>query len=112
MYVSITRLKLKSIWRLREFIKMSNEIFEQAQNAPGNLNTKLSNRWFRYFYTQTHWNSREAMQQFVVNGAHREAMKQWKDIAMEIKVHGFETSHPPKWKLSRQLVAQQGRVIS
>lgn len=110
MYVSITRLKLKSIWSLPKFAKQSNLIAQQAKASPGNLKVKLSNRWFRYFYTITHWNSKQAMQQFMINGDHKVAMTQWSRYASEVKAFGYEVDYPPKWKEARLMVANKGRT--
>lgn len=112
MYVSITRLKLKSIWLLPKFARQSNLVAQQAKESPGNLKVKLSNRWFRYFYTLTHWNSKETMQQFMIHGAHKTAMQQWSDYASEVKAYGFETNEPPKWKEARLIIENQGRITN
>ncbi|WP_422362079.1 hypothetical protein [Reichenbachiella sp.] len=112
MYVSITRLKLKSIWLLPKFAGQSNKVARQANQSSGILKVRLSNRWFKYFYTMTHWNSKEAMQQFMINGEHKVAMKQWSDYASEVKAYGFETNDPPKWKEARSLIKKQGRITN
>ncbi|MEO9802979.1 MAG: hypothetical protein ABJF04_07015 [Reichenbachiella sp.] len=110
MYVSVTRLKLKSIWLLPKFVRQSNLISKQAKASPGILKVKLSNRWFRYFYTMTHWNSKEAMQQFMINGEHNEAMRQWSQFVTEVKAYGYESDHPPKWKEARMMIENKGRT--
>ncbi|MEP2025676.1 MAG: hypothetical protein ABJH98_04220 [Reichenbachiella sp.] len=112
MYVSITRLKLKSIWLLPRFARQSNKAAQQAKAAPGNLKVKLSNRWFRYFYTITHWNSKQAMQQFMINGDHKEAMQHWNKYASEVKAHGYETDQPPNWKDARLIMENEGRTTN
>ncbi|MEO9964991.1 MAG: hypothetical protein ABJF11_04335 [Reichenbachiella sp.] len=112
MYVSITRLKLRSIWSLAKFGRQSNLVARQAKAAPGNLMVKLSNRWFNTFYTITHWNSKEAMQQFMINGEHKKAMQQWAVYASEVKVYGFETMDPPTWKEARLMVENKGRITT
>ena len=111
MYVSITRLKIKSFWVLPNFSRLSGLIAKQAKESPGNLKVKLSNRWFRYFYTQTHWNSEEAMRQFMKGGEHKIAMKEWSKFAAEVKVYGFETDEPPRWKDARIMIENKGRLI-
>lgn len=110
MYVSITRLKLKSIWLLAKFANQSQTVASQARVSSGNLKVKLSNRWFRYFFTITHWNSKEAMQQFMSNGAHKSAMRQWSLYASEVKAYGYETNDPPTWKEARLMIANKGRT--
>ncbi|UXX77767.1 hypothetical protein N7E81_10335 [Reichenbachiella carrageenanivorans] len=110
MYVSITRLKLKSIWLLPKFAKQSGRVAKQAQDSPGYIKVKLSNRWFRYFYTLTLWRSRADMQQFVIHGDHKVAMQEWSKFATEVKALGYETEAAPKWKEVRKRIATEGKT--
>lgn len=110
MYVSITRLKLKSIWLLPKFAKQSGKVAKQAKTSPGNIKTKLSNRWFKYFYTLTLWESQSDMQQFMIHGDHKVAMQQWSQVATEVRVLGYEAESAPNWREVRKRIETEGRI--
>lgn len=95
MYVSVTGLKVKSIWKLPRFWWHAIRSFRQAQRAPGVLSVAVRNL-NGYQHTLTCWESRKAMLAFMRGGAHLEAIRAFRDIATGRTI-GFEADATPDW---------------
>jgi hypothetical protein len=74
MFVSITRLRLRS-WRyMPAFAVQALHSALQAKAAQGNLGVAVLAEAHRAFWTQTIWIDESAMRAFMRAGAHRRAM--------------------------------------
>ena len=61
-----------------------------------------------YQHTLTVWESERAMRRFLYQGAHKQAIKAFPDIATG-KTFGFETDRVPSWDEVPTLWAEHGR---
>lgn len=98
MFISYTRLELKSYWKIFQFLSASNKAKKQAETSTGNQHVALYNEGFRYFLTLSAWSTKEDMLRFMGSGAHAEAMKRSKDYAKSVVTINFELDHIPDWK--------------
>lgn len=100
-YVSITGLKLKIFWYAPIFWRHAIASMTQAKTAQGCLSAD-ARKIQGIHHTLTVWTSREAMQAYISQGAHLQAMKAFKSFATG-KVYGFETADIPDWPKARTL---------
>lgn len=91
MIVSIGEFKLKKLTLLPEFLKLSKQIYNQAQNSKGNLKTQLDNKGIKTFYSFTHWDSMEDMLAFVHADFHGNALKETERLCKEVSFLHYET---------------------
>lgn len=113
VFVSGTRLHLRS-WRFfLPFVYHSQRAAVQARAAEGNLHTDLyRDRWGGY-WTRTLWRDEAAMRAFMMSGAHAKAMGRHLDWADEAHVVHWtqESADVPSWaEISRRLKAE-GRQV-
>ncbi|MDP2355601.1 MAG: hypothetical protein Q8M31_06015 [Beijerinckiaceae bacterium] len=94
-YVSVTGLRVKSIWRVPHFWWHAFAAMRQAKQAPGNLFAD-ARRIEGVQHTLSVWRSREDMRAYMTTGAHLAAMKDFRRIATG-STCGFEAEHPPTW---------------
>jgi len=108
-YISITGLKLNSLFHAPRFWYHAVRSMRQAMAAPGNISAG-ARTINGVHHTLTVWESKEAMRTYLVTGAHLQAMKTFKSIASG-KVLGFEAEHAPAWQDVHQLWHTQGREV-
>lgn len=98
MYVSVTLLKLTNPLKVGTFVKFALAINQQISQANGVIKFKTGNKWLINNYTISVWKSKEDMIKFITSGAHKEAMKQSKQIASGLFSYGYETVEMPNYK--------------
>jgi heme-degrading monooxygenase HmoA len=84
MFVSVTRLRVRSIVYLPHFLWYTFTIQRQAENAPGVIGVRLLVDLNRTYWTLTSWVSEKAMKAFRGAAPHSKAMKklpEWCDEA-------------------------------
>ena len=108
MFISITRLRLRSWFFLPSFFKASGRIVKQAQETAGFvqgatfLDKKLA------FWTVTLWRDTAAMKAFRGQGAHIDSMPKFANWCDEGCVAHWETQeslHPGWGEINRQMKA-------
>ena len=108
MFISITRLRLRSWFFMSSFFMASGGIVKQAQEAAGFvegatfLDKKLT------FWTVTLWREDAAMKAFRGQGAHKDSMPKLADWCDEGCVAHWETQESllPGWgEINRQMKA-------
>jgi len=104
MYISTTRLQLKSIWKIVEFFRFNSGVLRQIKAANGILSIDTKGTSFTNFYTLTSWRSKDDMLRFMRNGAHAAAMKNSISFAKKITAHGYEADHLPSWEEAIKLL--------
>ncbi|MEO1016671.1 MAG: hypothetical protein AAFY56_03135 [Pseudomonadota bacterium] len=109
VYVSITGLRLKSLWHIPRFQWHAIRSFQQAQNAPGILKAEAKTI-DGVHHTLTVWVSEDAMRTFLRSGAHRRAIRIFSVIATG-KTFGFATSTPPSWNDAHRLWQERAQVV-
>lgn len=98
MYISVTKLTLKNIFRIFRFMKYTIGAYRQASLAEGNLHAATKNQFFKHFWTLTAWESKQHMQNYLRSESHMEAMKEASSTASFIYTYGYEADHLPTWK--------------
>ena len=84
-FVSITRLRLRSVRFLPGFARHTLGSIRQVKRAPGFLGGALLPDRAWTFWTMTAWDRRDSMRAIMVGGAHRTAMTRlldWCDEAI------------------------------
>jgi len=109
LYVSITGLRLNGLHHAPRFWWHAIRSMMQAKAAPGNVSAD-ARTIDGVHHTLTVWESKEAMHTFLVSGAHLQAMKSFKSLAMG-SVIGFEADHAPGWQEAREIWRTKGRQV-
>jgi len=111
MVITITSLKLKSLWNFFRLSLHGLKISQQAKGHKGFI--KLKNTGAGYLhYTMTCWQSEEDAKLFARSGAHLTAMKETSKIATEVRIYTFSGDQMPDWKTAKSLVMTKGKVFS
>ncbi len=81
----------------------------QSKSAPGiiSVDSRIING---VHHTLTVWQNRQAMRNYLTQGAHLQAMKSFKKLGSG-KVLGFEAERAPNWGDVHELWKTQGREI-
>ena len=111
MIVTVTSIKLKSVWYYFKLTMFGYKIVKQLKQESGFI--KMKNTGFGYdHYTLSAWHSDEDLKRFAKNGAHSVAMKQTKKIASEVRTYTYNTGIMPGWNEAKELLAENGKVIN
>jgi hypothetical protein len=97
MFVSLTRLRVRSIRFLPLFALYTFRATKQVKKAPGFQTGALLNDRSSTFWTMTAWDTQESMRQFMTTGAHKKAMPRllhWCDEAFRRSLEPAR-SYPP-----------------
>ncbi len=105
MFISITQLHIRSIWKFPALIKHAGASTKQVKQSAGNLSAVSTiKRW--YAYTITTWDSKESMMAFRNSGAHKEAMKNMANISDHFRSINYEGEKVPTWKEAFEKLAE------
>jgi hypothetical protein len=94
MIAALTKIRLKSIFKLPKFMFVSNPIFKQAKNAPGNKGVKFTSKGLEFF-TLTLWDDEKSMMDFMLAGNHKEAMKVIRNFSADYGSANWSVSEMP-----------------
>jgi hypothetical protein len=106
-YVSITGLIPKSLWTTFRFWRHAIPSRIQANSAAGILFSDVK-KINGIQHTLTAWESKEHMKSYIHTGAHLEAIKVFRKIAVG-KTFGFETDRLPEWSEVHELWLKNGK---
>jgi hypothetical protein len=113
IFVSLTRLRIRSIRFLPSFAIHTSRSLRQVKRAPGLLTGALllDRKWT--FWTMTAWENQENMRNFMIAGSHKAAMihlLEWCDEASVARARWGEAMTADKMKecvwVRPELVAQ------
>lgn len=111
-FVSITRLRIRSLWFLPGFFLHTQRAQDQLRHAPGFRAGALlpDRRWT--FWTMTVWDSQEAMRAYILSGAHKIAMPKLLNWCDEASVTHWEQADAvlPSWDEAERRMRQEGRT--
>jgi hypothetical protein len=110
-FVSITRLRVR-LWRyFPMFALQTFKSGRQAAKAEGNLATRLLRDRRSTFWTATMWTTEAAMKDFMLGGAHRQAMGKLPDWCDEAAVVHWtqENAEQPTWQEAWARLQREGR---
>lgn len=112
LFVSITRLRLRS-WRFfPAFLLQTARTIAQARKSDGFGGRALLRDRQRTFWTMTLWQDEAAMRRFMTSGAHLKAMPHLLDWCDEASVvHWWqENAGPPGWHEVERRMRTEGRI--
>jgi len=111
-FVSITRLRLRSLRFLPGFLFLTVRARTQVRHARGFQGGALlpDRRWT--FWTMTVWDSQESMRAYILNGAHKAAMPKLLNWCDEASVVHWDQSDAglPSWQEADRRMRQNGRI--
>ena len=111
MFISVTRLRVRSFWFLPGFISYALRSSNQARGAPGNLDVALLRDAKNAYWTCTAWQDEAAMRTFIMAMPHRRAMGKLADWCNEASVVHWtqDTADLPDWREAHRRMATEGR---
>jgi heme-degrading monooxygenase HmoA len=111
IFVSVTRLRVRSLFVLPQFVWRAFQSVRQTERSPGFLTGRVLRETRNTFWTITAWNGAEAMNAFRVSGAHRAAMPSLIDWCDEASVMHWmqETAQLPSWAEAHRRMVAEGR---
>jgi hypothetical protein len=111
MLVTITSLKLRSLWGFFKLSWFALKISIQAKGEKGFV--ALKNTGFGYLhYTVSGWQTEEDVKRFSKTGSHLMAMKQASALASEIKTHTYQSHKIPTWQEAKILLRENGKLLT
>lgn len=111
MIITVTSIKLKSLWLFFRLSMYGFKIQQQAKKSKGFI--KMKNTGFGYLhYTLSVWESVEDLKKFASEGAHKEAMKLSRELSHEIRTYTYTADKLPPWSEVKELLAGKAKVIS
>lgn len=111
MFVSVTRLRIRSVRFLPFFAIYAIRSQRQVSRSAGFLDGALLADGWRTFWTVTLWDSQESMRGYMTSGAHRSAMPHLLDWCDEASVvHWEQQGHAlPAWAEADRRMRNEGR---
>ena len=110
-FLSVTRLRIRSVRFLPAFLYRSGQSIRQAGQADGNLGVDVLRDAKGVFWTRTAWTDEAAMRAYMMAGPHKAVMPslmKWCDEASV--VHWTTTSNElPSWAEAYERMIAEGR---
>jgi hypothetical protein len=110
-FVSVTRLRVRSIFYLPQFVVYAIRSSRQAQKSAGFLGGRLMRDTASAFWTLTVWTDAEAMEAYRTAGVHRLAMPKLLNWCDEASLTHWtqESASVPTWDEAYERMVKQGR---
>lgn len=111
IFVSVTRLRIRSVWFMPRFMLHTFLSLRQCKRAPGFQDGFLLPDRKRAFWTMTLWQDQAAMRAFMASGTHLKAMPMLLDWCDEASiVHWTQDDDAvPGWEEADRRMRTQGR---
>ena len=111
-FVSITRLRLRSVRFLPRFALHTLRSIRQVRRASGFVGGSLLPDRAWTFWTMTAWDSRDSMRAIMVAGSHRTAMPHLLDWCDEASVAHWDQEDDalPSWSEADRRMRETGRA--
>ena len=109
MKITITSLKLKSIWHFFKFSLLGMKVLGQLKDSK-RVKQRTVGFW-RMHYTMTLWNNEQEMREFARTSHHLTGMQRSREIADEIRIYTYDGDELPGWKEAIALLHSNGRII-
>jgi hypothetical protein len=112
VFVSLTRLRVRSIWFVPFFAMQTLRSLKQVKRASGFQTGQLLADRSWTFWTMTAWDSQESMRQYMISGAHKAAMPhllEWCDEA-SVAHWSQQDNALPTWIDADKRMRESGRV--
>jgi hypothetical protein len=110
--VSITRLRVRSIFYMPLFMLHAMRTMMQAQKAEGVLGVDTRFEKNNVVWTKTVWTDESAMKKYRGSGAHQIAMRLLSTICSEASVARWqqETAEMPSWEEAHRRMLTEGKL--
>jgi len=111
-FISITRLRVRSIRFIPGFALHTLESLRQVRSAGGFQDGALLADRSLTFWTMTAWNSEESMRRYMTAGSHKKAMPKLMDWCDEASVVHWEQRQAvlPSWTEADRRMRAEGRA--
>ena len=112
IFVSLTRLRIRSIRYLPFFALYTFRALGQVKKAPGFQKGALLTDRSWTFWTITAWDNQESMRQYMTSGAHKEAMPRLLHWCDEASVAHWTQPEAalPSWTEADKRMRETGRI--
>jgi heme-degrading monooxygenase HmoA len=112
IFISLTRLRVRSIRFVPLFVAHAVRSVGQARKAPGFQSGALLADRSWTFWTMTAWDSQESMRAYMTTGSHKRAMPHLLDWCDEASVADWTQSETalPSWTEADRKMREVGRV--
>lgn len=112
MFVSVTRLRVRWVIFLPQFLWKTQFAKSQAQKASGYLGGKLLVDAHRAYWTLTAWESEKAMKAYRGSGAHGSVMRKLAEWCEEAAYTHWESSNAtiPEWIEAYDRLVDSGKL--
>jgi hypothetical protein len=109
---SITRLRVRSIRYLPEFLWRALGSVRQARNSSGCIAADVRREVKLVFWTRTLWRDEQSMRAFMTTGAHRAVMPKILEWCDEASVTHWQqdADAPPDWPTVEMKMRTEGRT--
>lgn len=107
MYVSITRIKLKSPFHVFAFFLHINRITAQLKKSECKK-YRLKGGMMTH-YTMTLWRTKEDMNEFVKTGAYAKAMKAINSLSSDFTTTTMDSYNLIPWNEAKSLIIKEAR---
>ncbi len=109
---SITRLRVRSVRYLPEFLFRVLAIVRQARRSPGCLGAGVRRDVQLIFWTRTLWQDEQSMRVFMMTGAHRAVMPKILNWCDEASVTHWQQDSDilPEWPTATTKMRADGRI--
>ena len=111
-FVSVTRLRLRSLRFFLPFVWDTTASIRQAKKSPGCFGVRTRKTGGLSFWTLTIWENEESMKAFRIRSPHREAMPKLAHWCDEASLAHWvqESKEPPSWEQATERLAALGRL--
>ena len=109
VYVSITGLRIKSIFHYPQFFWLATASMTQAQGSEGLIRAD-ARMIDGVHHTLSIWKDEQSMRAFLLTGAHKQALQAFRRIATG-KTLGYLTTTPPDWSEVNEIWLRDGRDV-
>ena len=112
MFISVTRLRIRSVRFLPPFVVRTLRSLKQVKQAVGFQNGALLADRSWTFWTMTAWDTHESMRRYMTSGHHREVMPRLLDWCDEASVVHWEQPDAsiPSWTEADKRMREMGRI--
>jgi hypothetical protein len=112
IFVSITRLRLRSAWHLPQFFWHTLASGRQLAKSPGFIKGKTLMDKKLTFWTMSLWQNETGMRAYRNSNAHKKAMPKLQHWCDEASIAHWqqESEDFPDWHLAHQRMMQEGRL--
>jgi hypothetical protein len=110
-FVSVTRLKIRSLWFMPAFVVYALRSARQAEKSAGFLGGALMRDNWQAFWTITVWADAKAMETYRSSGMHRKAMPRLMNWCDEASLAHWvqDAEDVPSWPEAYRRLVNEGR---